>query len=327
MRRLKAVRAWRNRLRGVDPVVAAPHLSPEGARLALDVALDALSDDALAHAVGMAGVPYAHATVVCARTVFTASLEWCAVLLARGTAVTLKLPAGVPGLGPEMLAHAAALGLPLQITDAHGAVRGSELVVAMGSDATIEAIRAELMPGVRFLGFGHRFSVAWIREVASLRGVAESAALHDGAGCMSPVAVFTDLPLSEVVPRLAEEMASAAARWPRGPVAAADAAQIRTRGALARVVGTVAEGPGWSVHGLPAERFLPASLPRSLAVHRVSGFDEVHPKLGDRLSTLGTDDPEVSVPGARVCAPGEMQRPPLNRLHDGVDWLQETLRR
>lgn len=328
---LIAVGAWRDRLRSVDAAAAAPHLSPEGAAHALTVALDALGDDALAAAAAVPGAPFRTATLVCARTVFTAPLEWCAVLLSRGTAVRCKLPAGVPGLGPVLAEHAAVLGLPLVVTEQRGAVQGAELVVAMGADATVADIGTQLAPDTRFLGFGNRYSVAWVRRVESLTALAEDAALHDGAGCMSPVAVFTDLPTPVVLGALGAAMADAQRRWPRGPVSAADAARTRTRRALARVVGAVAEGDGWSVHALPVEHFLPASLPRSLVVHQVVDVEQLRGPLTGPLSTVGTDDPTglatvLDAASVRVCAPGEMQRPPLLRRHDGVDWIRETAR-
>lgn len=326
---LHAVQAWRDRLRSEDPGQAAPHLSPEGARLALDAALDALHDDALRSAAEMAGAPFGTASVVCARTVFTAPLEWCAVLLARGTQVVCKLPAGVPGLGAAMATHADDLGLPLTVTDDRAQVHEAALVVAMGSDRTVREIGARVGAGSRYLGFGNRYSVAWIREASSLEALAMDAVLHDGAGCMSPAAVLTDLPESTVFETFGAALERAHTRWPRGALAPADGAAIRTRSALARVLGAVAEGPGWSLHALPPNRFHPASLPRSLAVHRTAR-SELGTLLTGPLSTIGTDDPAtieaLGLDGTRICAPGEMQRPPLHRHHDGVDWLAATLR-
>ena len=45
-------------------------------------------------------------TFVAARTVQTAPLEWCAVLLGRGTHVCLKVANDRPGLGPWLTHHA-----------------------------------------------------------------------------------------------------------------------------------------------------------------------------------------------------------------------------
>ncbi len=330
MSALRRVLRWLADVRELDPAPAAPHLSPAGARAALDAAVDALHEPALRSAVALPGAPFATAAVICARTVFTAPLEWVAVLLGRGTAVVLKHPRGVPGLGPGLVALAEAHGLPLTATSDRDAGRRAELVVAMGSDATMAELAPRLAPGTRFLGFGHRFSVAWIREPAHLAQVAEDAALHDGLGCMSPVAVFTDVPAERSGSALAEGMARAERAWPRGSVSAADAAAIRSRRALARAVGHVHEGAAWSVHVLPADRFRPGALPRSLALHQVPDRAAFLAALRPHqrwLSTVGTDDAALQAwPGVRQAVPGTMQRPPLARLHDGVDWLHETLR-
>src|SRR5690606_38507510 len=118
-------------------------------------------DASLAKAVAKGGRPFEAATFVAARTVVTAPIEWLAVLLARGAAVTLKHPAGQAGLAPWLRDHAVTLGLPLAITDDRDAVRGAPLVIAMGDDDTVAAVQASADAGARVLGFGHRVSVAW----------------------------------------------------------------------------------------------------------------------------------------------------------------------
>ena len=323
MNRLDDVRGWRDRLRTI--VLIGTGLSPAGARAAVDAALDALDDASLATALAMPGEPFRTATFVAASTVVSAPIEWLAVLLGRGTAVTMKFPAESPGLAPIFEATAREVDLPLTITSDRRL--DGELVVAMGNDSTIAEIRASLPPATRFLGFGHRFSVAWVeRDFAS---VAEDAAMHDGRGCFSPVAVFTPLPLAEACDALAVAMADAEVRWPIGEICASEAAEIRTRRALARVTGVVREGPGWSVHGLPIERFVPVASPRSLAVYSVTSeaAAEAVAPWASALSTVGTDgDPKPwDKLASRLCALGRMQRPPLLRRHDGVDWLQATL--
>lgn len=324
-----AVARWRDQLRAHDPAVNAPHLSPPGARAAWHAALDALSDEALAKAAAIEGLPFERAVVVCARTVFTAPLEWAAVLLGRGTSLILKHPTGLPGATGVLAQQAAELGLPLSHTDRRDALATAQLCVTMGSDATVAEVGAALPATARHLGFGHRFSVAWITAPGSMPGVAHDAALHDGAGCMSPVAVFTSLPLAQATAELAAAMADAQRTLPRGPLAPAEAAEIRSRRALARVMGTVDEGEGWAVLGLPPDRFVPAALPRVIAVHTVADRGALEAALAPhrhQLSTVGTDDGALSLPGIRCCAPGQMQHPPLARLHDGVDWLRRTLR-
>ena len=231
-----------------------------------------------------------------------------------------------------MVAAAEAEGLPLARSDERSAIEGADLVVAMGQDATMDALRTTLPPSTRFLGFGHRFSVAWVRSEDGLAAVARDAALHDGFGCMSPVGVFTSVARSRALAVLGKAMARAEAQWPRGPLAAADAAALRAERATAKVVGKVVEGPGWAVHALPLERFRPVARPRVLSLHEVPDAATWKAALGPwlhQLSTVGTDDPDSIAEFSRTrgprMPPGEMQRPPLLRLHDGVDWVRETL--
>lgn len=337
----RSVRRWRDRLR--DAPLPDVGLSPEGARAAWDDALAALDDAALDAVAAMPGRAFPDASVIVAGTVFTAAIEWLAVLLGRGTRVTLKHPADAPGAAPLLADAAAAEALPLRITGDRD-VLDRALVVVMGSDDTVVAVRSAAPARARVLAHGHRFSAAWVTGRALPADprvpegcgdpwgrVAADAALHDGRGCLSPAVVFTPLPLAEACDALADALARAEARWPIGRVAPDEGAAIRTRRALARVAGLVREGPGWSVHGLPADRLVPVALPRSLAVVSAPDAAAAAATLApwaDALSTIGTDDADDAAPLAaiapRLCPIGRMQRPPLRRSHDGEDWLAAT---
>lgn len=315
------VRAWRDRLRTLDAATLDTGLSPEGAREALKVALDAISDEALEDAAALPLRPYATAHVVPASTVFTAPLEWCAVLLGRGSAVTIKRPRARSTLIDRMVE--AADDLPLRATDARD-VGGADLVVAMGSDATIEAIRPTLKPGARLAAHGSAWSLAWVTRDVS--GLASDLALHDGRGCLSPAVVFS--PIADAAARLADALREAQARWPVGEISAAEGSAIRARRALARVLGRSVDGDGWAVHVLPADRFVPAGLPRAPVLVPVRDLEEAiaAARRWPSRATIGTDDPEAAAAwqglgASRVCALGQMQRPPMRRTHDGVDWV------
>lgn len=324
---LDRVNAWLAELRRADPTAVGAPLSPAGARFAWEAALASLDPASVQAAAELDGAPFPSAALVVARTVFTAPLEWAAVLLARGTALTLKVPRDRPETGAFLARTAQGHGLPLVSTTDRAAIGRAPLVIAMGSDATVAEIGAEA-GAARTLLFGSRFSVAWLTELASVDALAADAALYDGRGCMSPVAVATPLPLDVVCERLAEAMAAAESRWPRGETSPLESAAIRTRRAVARATGAVREGHGWAVLALPPARFVPSPLPRVIAVHALpdrGAFAAWLAPWSAALSTVGTDDPGLVVAGARVCALGQMQRPPLARLHDGVDWLRATL--
>jgi hypothetical protein len=317
-----AVRAWRDALRRTP--LADLGLSPDGARAAMDAALDAWTDDALDAIAEMPVAPYADATLVCARTVFTAPLEWSAVLLGRGTRLTWKLPSA-PGLrrfGELAAMSARSLGLPLSTAEGHGPP-GGELVVVMGSDRTVDEIRNSLRPDQAFLGFGHRFSAAFVGDEGSFTAVARDAAMHDGRGCLSPVVVFSDHPRAHEA--LADAMADAETRWPRGEVAPVEHAALRERAALGAVLGRVSSGSSWQVAEVPAALWRPLALPRSIVLVHVATPQAVAAALAPfqgHLSTIATDTAlPIDAPQVR---PGDLQRPPLRRAHDGVDWLRET---
>jgi hypothetical protein len=133
---------------------------------------------------------------------------------------------------------------------------------------------------------------------------------------------------------LAAALERAARRWPIGDVSDREAAEIRARGALARVVGSVREGTWGSIHVVPRDRVRPVALPRSVLLAGVRDVDEAVAAIAPwrhQLSTVGSDDAAVrdawAAAGApRVCGLGQMQRPPLERLHDGVDWIASTAR-
>ena len=226
---------------------------------------------------------------------------------------------------PVLQSTADDVGLPLSVSTASEPAKAAELLIAMGSDATINALK-RARAGRPFLGFGHRFSVAWVERAWD--AIAEDLIIHDGYGCMSPVLVATPLPLDDAVVRMAKALDTWSTRIPIGQVAPADLAAIRSREALARVLGRVECGPGWSVHGLPSQHWTPMALPRSIAVCSVADRAEAWAMLAPHASHLSTvaDIERQPWGSARVVLPGRMQRPPLDRLHDGVPVLSAVLR-
>ena len=316
------VRDWRDRLRQVTP--PAFGLSRPGADLAWQSALAGLGDDALQQASQIQGRPYSTAGFIAASTVFTAPLEWCALLLGHGTRVALKLSSQHESLVAPLQQTAHDSGLPLYVsTSADDAIR-ADLLIAMGNNNTIAELKRQR--GRRsFLGFGHRFSAAWIENAWD--DVALDLAIHDGYGCMSPVVVFTPRPLGVAADQLAEALDAVQKRIPIGPRAPAELAAIRARGALAQVTGTVRSGSGWSVHGLPANQWTPGALPRSIAVCSVADRASVRRILKPHQASLSVmADAQDHLWGtARVTRPGRMQRPPLDRIHDGVSVLRAVV--
>lgn len=324
------VRAWRERLRKSDTRPHRGSLSVEGMAEIWSAALDAIDDGALTEVSGMRGEPFSTAAMALARTVPTAPIEWCAVLLGRGTRLVLKVPASDPGAVPLLVDAAEAVDLPLIQSSDRAGLDGAEIIIAMGSDRSVREIEIA-HPGARTLAFGHRFSAAFVTREDSFAALAYDAALHDGRGCMSPVLAVTTLPLSLATDALASAMEQAQVRWPRGEISPEEAAMLRTAEVIARASGRLRRGVGWSVRGITADRFRPSAMPRSVAlVSLPEGEDALwqllRPWIG-QISTIGADTTLVAPsPAIRIAALGTMQRPPLIRRHDGIDWLEATLK-
>jgi len=282
---------------------------------------------------------YGHVTMVASRTVFTAPLEWVALLLASGSTVRLKRPEAGLSIWDSWVKTAE--NLPLTITTERTLLHDTELVIAMGSDETIATLKEQCLTGPEFLGFGSKFSIALVTNETVIQDsktpndvwgrIAADVALYDTRGCMSPSIVLTTTPLHEAIPRLAHAMESANVIWPRGTISDFEGAKIRERIVLSKLVGQVVEEKAFSILGLPLHYTSTAALPRVLQVVHVDSIADMLSYVMEhagQLSTVGTDLSDDTIfndiaPHTRVCKLGQMQRPPILRLHDGIPWIDK----
>lgn len=229
----------------------------------------------------------------------------------------------------------------------------AECVVATGSDEAVAAVRAAGSPR-RFVGYGHRESLAVLGPdatrgealAANAAAIALDVALWDQLGCLSPLAVHVvgaDRGAAERVGEaLAEALAHAESRWPRGPVDASVAAMIVRERAEAEMRGAplfASQGTVWSVvvepdarrRAAPLHRFvrvqpsrdadacLAALRPHGAQLQAVAlaGFGAAHDALAAALAELGA---------SRICAPGTLQSPPLDWPRDNQPVLTPLAR-
>lgn len=224
------------------------------------------------------------------------------------------------------------------------AMLAADCVVATGSDETIASLAARAQPPTRFIGYGHRVSVAALGPHAlsgsaledAARGIALDVSLWDQLGCLSPVSVFVAGDPRPAADAIAESLEALAQRLPRGVVSrdaqvafvhSRDEAQLR---AAAGHDVRVLTGSGWAVVQEADARQRPAPLHRFLRVHPVAdeaalcealrllgahlagaalaGFGGATRPLATALANLGA---------SRVCPPGRLQAPPLAWHHDG----------
>jgi hypothetical protein len=235
----------------------------------------------------------------------------------------------------------------------------AECVVASGSDATISTIAARVRPPRRFVGYGHRVSVAVLGREAvlasTLHGLCQRLALDivlwDQLGCLSPLAVYAVATDRSGIDDLAQGLASALAQvepqLPRGRIPIAGAAAFARARADAEV--RAAAGHGVAIYGGPRDpwcvvredtaEWREAPLYRFVRIHPLGDLAELCVALGALAPKLaavaiegfGTESwsaaQRVAGLGAsRVCAPGRMQAPPLGWHHDGQGILAPLCR-
>jgi hypothetical protein len=256
-----------------------------------------------------------------------------------------------PELGARVTASAWDAG------DAAGraTLAAADTVVAYGRDETLTAIRATLRPAARFVGFGHRTSVAYIarEHLATERGAREAARaaardalLYDGEGCLSPHAIFVEGGAAIGPRAFALELARAcdevAVEFPAGYTELDPAAAAYRRAALFRA----SQGAGEIFAGVTAPHLVafdppanepPPFLRRTAGVYPVDGPDDAaaylqrHALPLEALAFAGEPRADleafaVASGAARIAPLGRLQRPPLAGEHGGVGRIRPFVR-
>lgn len=258
-------------------------------------------------------------------------------------------PATPRALANSLRAADAELAACLEVVDfargdtaALAAFASADCVVATGADETVAAVAELAAPPRRFVGYGHRFSVAVVGAAANVqqaaRGLAVDISLWDQLGCLSPLAIWALCDIRALAKALAAELQSAAQRWPRGKLDTAAAAAVAAAQAEAEL--RAAAGEKLHLHGGAAAgfvlveetgaRFRGSPLHRFVRLHPARNLDEAVAALAPlaaHLSAVGLAGfgAETAAAAARllqlgasrVCRPGQMQAPPLHWCHDG----------
>ncbi len=265
---------------------------------------------------------------------------------------------------PRLFAHSIyeaepKLGACLEIAEWKGGNESLETALyaetntltATGSDETLETIRRRLPPKVRFIGFGHRLSFAFVTAEV-LSGMSPqriiSRAAHDivawnQLGCLSPHVIYVEtggkISPEQFAEMLAAELDRLEQQQPRGILSTEEAAAIAYRRSFYEVRAAHSlDTRLWSSHGSTAwtvvfendPRFQISCLNRFIYVKAVGnlkqaleGADAVRAKIStvgiaateNRAQEIAND---LAHWGAtRICPLGQMQNPPLLWRHDG----------
>jgi hypothetical protein len=233
----------------------------------------------------------------------------------------------------------------------------ADCIFAMGSDAAIAAVQAQVRPPRRLVVDGHRLSLAVVAppaDAAPLSHLADrlalDVALWNQLGCLSPIAVFV-VGNSQQAGALAEALALALGQaektWPRGSIDPAVASSIARERAEAEL--RQAAGRSVAVHGSDSTAWTvileDGPEPRLVPLHRFIRVIPVadHAQLLDAVRPMGPHLAAVAIEGfeaatnnltraladlgaSRICAPGTLQRPPLDWRHGGRGVLTPLVR-
>ncbi len=338
-----------DRQQRLDAVVAAIHslaahpraqtlgdgLSAPMAQACLESSCARLDRASLDLASDVPGRPPTVAGVVAARGVFTAPLEWVALLAAAGSQVVLKAPAAAPHFGEAIAACFTAHGLEVRCTTARE-LPPVDALVAMGNDQTIAAL-AQRHPRARLSLHGHRFSLAVVAGAGAelAHQLALDALLYDGRGCFTPVAVLHTGPLDDaerLTTRLAEQLLAVSRRLPAGARDPLLGPEWRRRTGLARALGALRHDSPPATALLDPAHFEAAALPGFLPVHSVRDPAEIDALLTPWrpwLAACATDHRDPSalqrLGFERLCRPGALQEPTIPRRHGGREMLRPLM--
>jgi hypothetical protein len=351
----------RNYARRRDAIAAIAHSAGYSVELlenSIDALLKPFTNDALKSMAGTAGPSNVDRpkTVgfIAAGNVAGAGIHEVAIALIAGARVTIKTASAEPIFFAEFARTLAEIdsdiGEQIEVLNWSRAridltaamIANCERVVVYGDDATIESLHR-----ANVIGFGSRVSAALVAgsaivpsridEVADM--LARDVALFEQLGCLSLHQVFVVSPVArELAIRMSSALERGAKSMPPARIPIRDAAEIRG----------VRERARWrAIAGEPVELFEGRGLewtlvfePRADSFKISPGFRTVHvtavrdlaefrdciaPVSGriEAMAVVGDEcENEARAMGIPyVCAPGEMQSPPLDWRHAGGGFI------
>ncbi|MDQ2800259.1 MAG: hypothetical protein M3Y13_11535 [Armatimonadota bacterium] len=286
----------------------------------------------------------------------TPLLSWVSIiraLLVRSASL-VKLPSGpasnwgrvfhrsLAEAAPELAACVHLLHWSGGTTDLDAALCGNtDLVMAHGSDETMCALRALCPPTKPFVGYGHRVSFGLVTKgswtMGDAAGFAKDVLLYDQGGCLSPQTIFVEGNWEQTL-AFAEQLAgvlhvtrarySLPVRAERAAMVVREARDLAHMEAGNRLWGD--PGLRWTVIARPQTSFTLSPTFGIISVQPLETMEDlpeaVAPVAGHLQGCAVAGETINYLPGVSyLCAPGELQAPPLSWRQDGRDVLRVLL--
>lgn len=324
-------------------------------KVSLDALLDSLNPERLWRLIDSEAMRSVSGTPVVGHVIAgnTPLLSWVCVIRALlvGSTSLVKLPSGpaaawghlfhqsLADVAPQLADCVTLLEWPGGTTDLDTALcTTADLIMAHGSDATLRSLKALCPSATPFVGYGHRVSFGL---VTAGNGTAEAAAgfardvlLYDQGGCLSPQTLFVEggwLETTDFAAKLAQALAEAVPLYPL-PVRAVSAAWTVREACL---LALMEEGAAlwsdvtlrWTVVARPQREFVPSPTFGIITVQPLAALAELPEAITSVSASLQgcavAGDIHDYIPNVSyMCAPGEMQAPPLSWRQDGRDVLR-----
>ena len=315
----------------LDPSSWQTGLSTQGAQAALHYAAQPILTGPLPKHTG---TPPEKLLIWCSANVFTAPLEWTALFSSLGSAITLRPSRRLRRPIAALVKSFQRFNLPVSMLEAppqeaQALLPDFNALLAFGGEQAMESLQNAAPPNLPTSLHGHKISLAIVsgedpKELG--RALALDVALYDGQGCMSPVGIFCLKNAAATAKALAEELKNIQGLIPVGQRPPDVGIEWRRRVGLSRILGTLIAEDNWAVPLLPSSQIFLPPLPRMIPVYSITE-DEIVPLNRYPISTCATDIPEHSALARlnppRICQPGQMQLPPFDGIHDGVNVLEK----
>lgn len=253
----------------------------------------------------------------------------------------------------EILSFVRGLPAPLRkLVETHQTLndkvfRLADVIIAFGSDATMESLRARMRWDQKFITHGHAVSLLWLANPNCLtprqaRACAVDILTYDQLGCLSPQAIYmppkTDFDLLGRKLIHALEIQWRQIKKPTRPLSIA--ARIAEARDMARALGHRIWLPlknhlGWTLIHNPDPTFKTSPLHGVIYLRQVteSHLPMALSSVANRISTVGIvggmssrlEKAFLNLGVSRFCPAGQMQFPPLTWHHDGRSSLSDLV--